>query len=278
MTRSQGWVRPRLAAPCRGQHLCLGAASAILCAVCLAAVACPAQAVTRPTVPLSFVDIVRDGVDGVHGLYGPRAVAVLARDAATGKLRRVETHRDGSGSIDDLAGAFDAVMSPDGAVSVDEIVSAVGRALDGCPATLVAGDHARSLVIDGKTRLYDLHVPPGYHGTAPVPLVLDFHGFGKNKTWQAGLSGFKERADSEGFIVAYPLGSFGATNDPEAPTTVGPAWDGGACCTVIPVDDVGFARAVVQAVAAEADIERRRVYATGTSNGGALLHRLACEA
>jgi len=612
MTRSSKWLRPRFAAPWWSRHLRLGAASAILCAVCLAASARPAQAVTGPTAALSFVDIVRDGVDGVQGLYGARAVVVspdgghvyvvgefdntvavfarnattgalrfvevhrhaaddglggpikialspdgahayvtggfddgafaltvFARDAVTGKLTRVEearvsgwtglldvwgvtvspdgahvyvsgyghdaiavfvrdratgmltlvdmwrgatgigpgtltvspdgahlyvaafsrnaievlardvatgqlalveekpaglggafavtvspdgsnvyatgyspgslvafardaetgkltlmeTHRDGSAGIDDLAGAFDAVMSPDGArlyvtsaydhavlvfardpltgtlalvqvlrdeesgvdglgtalglgvspdgahvyvaghadnavvllsvnanrcagdcsgdgqvtidellrgvnialgslpvsacarldrsadgaVSVDEILTAVGSALDGCPATLVPGDHARSLVFHGKTRLYDLHVPPGYHGTATMPLVLDFHGFGKNKTWQAGLSGFKELADIEGFIVAYPLGSFGAKNDPEAPTTVGPAWDGW-CCTLIPVDDVGFARAVVQAVAAEASIDRRRVYATGTSNGGALSHRLACEA
>ena len=44
------------------------------------------------------------------------------------------------------------------------------------------------------------------------------------------------------------------------------------------VDDVGFARALVEAIAAEAPIDLRRVYPTGLSNGGAMTHRLGCEA
>ena len=44
------------------------------------------------------------------------------------------------------------------------------------------------------------------------------------------------------------------------------------------VDDVGFARALVQVIAAEANIDLQRVYATGLSTGGAMSHRLACEA
>jgi len=44
------------------------------------------------------------------------------------------------------------------------------------------------------------------------------------------------------------------------------------------VDDVGFIRAVVAAVEAQVSIDHQRIYATGRSNGGALTHRLACEA
>jgi polyhydroxybutyrate depolymerase len=44
------------------------------------------------------------------------------------------------------------------------------------------------------------------------------------------------------------------------------------------VDDVGFAKAIVAAVSAEACIDPKRVYATGISNGAGLSHRLACEA
>ena len=153
-------------------------------------------------------------------------------------------------------------------------------------AQLTPGDHIdRTLVFDGETRLYDVHVPPGYDGSSPVPLVADLHGRGSNKTDQASISGFKAVSDVEGFIVAYPLGLFGDASDPEAQTGSGlylaPCWNVGPCCgqcSDAGVDDVGFLRALVTAIAAEANIDLRRVYATGLSNGGTLSHVLACDA
>lgn len=44
------------------------------------------------------------------------------------------------------------------------------------------------------------------------------------------------------------------------------------------VDDVGFARAVVEYMSQHTCIERKRVYATGFSNGGRMSYRLGCEA
>ncbi len=150
-------------------------------------------------------------------------------------------------------------------------------------AQLVPGDHAKSLTFDGLTRFYDVHVPPGYDGTAPVPLVLDFHGYLSNKSDQADVSGFKTLSDVEGFVVVHPLGLYGSAADPEAANGLdGPSWNGGdLCCgkaARLDAEDVGFARALLPAVAAEANIDLRRVYATGLSNGGAMSHRLACEA
>ena len=159
-------------------------------------------------------------------------------------------------------------------------------------ADLTPGDHLNStLEFDGETRLYDVHVPPGYDGSSPVPLVLDLHGVTSSKTFQASLSGFKALSDAEGFIVAYPQGLFGDPNDPEASTgqifvdpldTLGPSWNAGYNCCVTAteagVDDVGFLLALVNTIAGEANIDPLRVYATGWSNGGGMVHRLACEA
>ncbi len=159
-------------------------------------------------------------------------------------------------------------------------------------ADLTPGDHLNStLEFDGETRLYDVHVPPSYDGSSPVPLVLDLHAITLSKTFQASLSGFKALSDAEGFIVAYPQGLFGDPNDPEAPSgqigvdpldTLGPSWNAGSnCCisaTEAGVDDVGFLRALVKAIAAEANIDQRRVYATGEGIGGGMAHRLACDA
>jgi polyhydroxybutyrate depolymerase len=169
-----------------------------------------------------------------------------------------------------------------GKVTVDCLIKAVKDALSGCVDPLTPGDHRRSLVFGGQSRVYELHIPPGYDGHTPVPLVFDFHGFTSNETFQAGLSGWRVLADSEGFILAYPLGLFGQTAAAEVDTADGPSFNAGpGCCGGAArngIDDVGFARAIVQAVATEANIDRTRVYATGHSNGGAMASRLSCEA
>jgi polyhydroxybutyrate depolymerase len=147
---------------------------------------------------------------------------------------------------------------------------------------LGTGDHAGSLVFDGETRIYDLHVPPSYDGATPIPLVLDIHGWLSSKSGQRFFSGFEAIADAEGFAVVWPQGLFGAPGNPEGINApAGPSWNAGFCCgaaaTVQP-DDVGFLRTLVEAVARDVAIDRRRVYATGLSNGGAMTQRLACEA
>ena len=139
-------------------------------------------------------------------------------------------------------------------------------------ADFAAGVNARDLEHDGLTRIYDVYAPASYDGTKPTSLVLDFHGFSSPKEGQASLSGFRELADQEGFLVAWGQGTGG---------DLAWSWNGGSCCGAgvrDQVDDVGFVRAMIQAIAAEGSVDTRRVYATGLSNGGAMTHRLACEA
>ena len=131
------------------------------------------------------------------------------------------------------------------------------------------GDYGRSISFDGRTRTFAIHVPPTYVSGSAVPLVLDFHGYTSNSSEQARLSGFREVSDAENFIVAYPQG-------------VGNSWNAATFCCgealAAKLDDVGLARAIVEAISAEFTIDSERVYATGLSNGGAFSHRLACEA
>jgi len=126
------------------------------------------------------------------------------------------------------------------------------------------GDSSRSIVVNATTRTYLVHVPPSYTGATPVPLVVDHHGFTSTATAQSLISGFKALSDTAGFIVVHPQG-------------IGNAWNAGICCTTAN-DDMAFIRALVAKMHEEAAIDARRVYATGLSNGGAMSHRLACEA
>lgn len=132
-------------------------------------------------------------------------------------------------------------------------------------AALVAGDNPRELPFGGLPRKYVVHVPPGYDGATPVPLVVDIHGFTSNAAQQEGISGMRTVSDREGFLVVYPDGWRNA-------------WNANICCGNGEIDDVGFIRAVVAAVSAEANVDASRVYATGLSNGGAMSQRLACDA
>src|SRR5262245_3201312 len=132
-------------------------------------------------------------------------------------------------------------------------------------AGFLPGDHLRALPFGGLVRTYRVHVPPSYDGSVPVPLVLDIHGFGSNAEQQEAISGMRAESDAHGFLVVYPQG----TND---------AWNAGTCCGNSTIDDVGFLRALVASISTEANIDGRRVYATGLSNGGAMTQRLACDA
>jgi len=89
------------------------------------------------------------------------------------------------------------------------------------------------------------------------------------------MSGFNQVADQHGFIVVYPNGTSRLSSD------ILLTWNGGDCCGYAQqknVDDVGFVRAIVTELQAQAAIDTRRIYATGVSNGGILSQRLACEA
>ena len=140
-----------------------------------------------------------------------------------------------------------------------------------CPAQpLAAGAYARKLTHGGVGRTYDVHVPAGLGPGEHIPIVLYLHPLGMNKSYLR-LRG-SQKADKERFVAVFPDGVNGS-------------WNAGACCGPAngasgkpPLDDVGFIRAVVADLSSVLCVDRRRVYATGFSNGGFLSHRLACEA
>ncbi|HEU0053414.1 MAG TPA: alpha/beta fold hydrolase [Longimicrobium sp.] len=138
----------------------------------------------------------------------------------------------------------------------------------GGPAVTGPGDYALSLRSDGRTRVYSLHVPPQFNGTAALPLVIAFHGVPGSPAQMKLISDFDAVANQRGFLVAYPAA---ATGD----------WDlncGG--CTEAEqrgVDDVRFVRELIDALVVQAKAGASRVYAAGFSQGALVTHHLACE-
>ena len=141
--------------------------------------------------------------------------------------------------------------------------------------SLPAGEISRTLTHDGRERSYILYVPASVDWSKPVPLVFVFHGGTGNAKNAIRMSGFNPVADKNGFIVVYPNGT-GRLNDDKLLT-----WNGGTCCGYAQeenIDDVGFVRAIVTDLRSLANIDPKRIYATGMSNGAILSQRLACEA
>jgi polyhydroxybutyrate depolymerase len=138
---------------------------------------------------------------------------------------------------------------------------------ENCPATsLATGTNARTVDVDGTTRSYLVHVPETFTGNMAVPLVIDYHPLSGSAALAAASSGYRELAEEEGFVVAYPEG-------------IDTAWNVGPCCTQSrDVDDVAFTRALVDQIQSEVCIDLSRVYAVGAVMGGGMAYQLACNA
>jgi polyhydroxybutyrate depolymerase len=166
------------------------------------------------------------------------------------------------------SGSGGAIPGSSGGPS-DETPPPVSLASCASPSTLVAGNSDDSIEFDGDRRTFLVHVPPNLDPSTPVPLVVDMHGLTSTAGAQAGLSGWRAKADEEGFIVVHPQG-------------LGNSWNGGdLCCGSSQsgnVDDEGFIRAMIAKLQEQGCIDPKRVYATGLSNGGAMSHLLACQA
>lgn len=123
-----------------------------------------------------------------------------------------------------------------------------------------------TLTFEGVERRYLLHLPPQYDGAQPLPVVLNFHGYGSAAAPQLAYSGILPVADREGFVVVGPEGQ----GRPPHFTLLG--------ATATEVDDVAFTVALLDHLQARLCLDPSRVYATGMSNGGALSSVLACRA
>jgi polyhydroxybutyrate depolymerase len=127
-----------------------------------------------------------------------------------------------------------------------------------------------SIEAGGLTRTYQAYIPRDLPKGAPLVLVL--HGSGESSRdirIETGYA-FERLADKKRFAVVYPDGFEGTWNNCNA------SGDGEA--TRRDVDDVGFLAVLADKLAADAGIDAGEVFATGVSDGGEMVIRLALEA
>jgi polyhydroxybutyrate depolymerase len=124
----------------------------------------------------------------------------------------------------------------------------------------------------GLRRSYRVHLPPGYDAARPLPMVVVVHGAFDTARGMERFTGFSDLADQEHFIALYPngIGILGYLQH----------WNAGHCCgkaAADEIDDVGFLARVIEDACARLAVDPRRIYMTGFSNGGMMVHRFACE-
>ncbi len=143
------------------------------------------------------------------------------------------------------------------------------------PEILEPGDHEFALTFDSRSRYFLVHVPSQAMAGEPLPVVVALHGGGGNPEQFKSENGVDEVADAAGFIAVYPAGTG------VLPRTL-LTWNAGTdCCGFAleqDVDDVGFLMAVVDDLDSRTEVDSRRVYFTGHSNGGIMAYRIAAEA
>lgn len=140
------------------------------------------------------------------------------------------------------------------------------------PMPAAAGEpaYSRTLTVGEQTRSFLVYEPPALKPGAPVLLVLHGSLMDGPKMRRMLGAGFERLARERGAVVVYPTGHEGHFNDGRVAASYS--------ARTLNIDDVGFTRAIVGALADEHKIDRQRVYAFGYSNGGAMAMRLAVEA
>ena len=107
-----------------------------------------------------------------------------------------------------------------------------------------------SLTFGSIERTFQYYVPSSYDGTQPMPLVVNLHGAGSYGLGQLFYTEFDRVAEEEGFIVVAPdygLSAKGLFLTPNIST---------------------FTSAIIDHLSSQYEIDQRRVYATGISQGG----------
>ena len=106
-----------------------------------------------------------------------------------------------------------------------------------------------------------------------MPLLIVLHGgggTGRNMV-KLTLGGFDEISEKKGFVVVYPDGIEKHWNDGRK------SEETGYRAHKDNIDDVGFISSLIDNLINKMNIDPKRVYVTGMSNGAIMTYRLACE-
>ncbi|XXG95165.1 hypothetical protein Hte_001425 [Hypoxylon texense] len=143
------------------------------------------------------------------------------------------------------------------------------RKTTGCGQTpsMAPGDFKNFTMADGRE--YRVWLPGNYDSGKPTPLILSYHGANRDIDHQVDLDQLTNPLFNKDHILVYMQGT---ADDPTRPDHT--TWEGAPDCKS---DDIKFTNEVLDAVTQDLCVDEKRIFATGKSQGGGFVGRLACD-
>ncbi len=200
-----------------------------------------------------------------EAMYGLRHVDLIGRLAEGLDSPQRARPAQGNGITHlDVANIWDAQGEP-----INEQGPASGKDLHPS-GPLTPGDHQESLTVQGRQRRYEIHVPPNYDGSKPIPVMYVMPGVGGHIDQMKHETGLNREADEKGFAVVYI-----EALDKPFPGTFGlgsaTSWNldhGSLTEKVAGYDDLNYIKAVDKEVSKALNVQNDAKYLTGFSEGG----------
>jgi polyhydroxybutyrate depolymerase len=137
----------------------------------------------------------------------------------------------------------------------------------GAPTSPSQVGTAETIVVQGQLRTFLLYVPTAFQSSGGA-LVVALPGRTETAQFFQGFTNLNQKADEQGFAVAYADGLF-------EPASGAVNW---AYYRNDFVDDVAFIKQLIATVQARLSVRPGRVFITGFSSGGFMAYRVAVEA
>ncbi|KAI1101671.1 carbohydrate esterase family 1 protein [Jackrogersella minutella] len=137
----------------------------------------------------------------------------------------------------------------------------------GCGKTpsFTPGDFKNFTTSEG--RQYRAWLPASYESNKASPLILSYHGANRDISHQVALDQLTSPLFNKDHVVVYLQGM-------AADGTTDTKWEGAPKCNS---NDIKFTNDVLDAMTGDLCVDVKRIYATGKSQGGGFVGRLACD-
>ena len=171
------------------------------------------------------------------------------------------------------------VAAPSGSATAPDPSSTASHGAATKPgAKLGRGISEHFITVKDRKRRFLLQLPPGHSAGKKYPLLIFFHGGGGT----AAAYTRQELGIAPGAAKANLVAIFAEGFDDRVvkASKRGFTWNSGHCCRLASergYDDVSYVSALIDHAIAQLDIDPKRVYVMGFSNGGMLTHLVASE-
>lgn len=150
--------------------------------------------------------------------------------------------------------------------------SSPGASTSSTSTTGSGGSGTGGAPVIGGDRPVTVQVPSGYQDSVPAPLLILLHGYSVDGAVEELYLHLAPLADQKGFLYAHPDGTLDKQGEYFWNAT-------DACCNFdgSTVDDSAYLHGVVADIEAHWNVDPKRVYFMGHSNGGFMSYRMACD-